>query len=380
MKESPPVRSDAPFGVYVHVPFCRRRCDYCAFATYVDRDHLMGSYVDALRKDVASAVAAGTLRAATAVFFGGGTPSRLLAEDLVVVLRTIPLAPGAEVTVECNPEDVGAERLAAYRASGVTRISLGAQARAPHVLAALGRHHQWDEVAAAAGKVAAGGFASWNLDLIFGAATEDDRDWEETLSGVLSLDGPPPHISAYALTVEPGTPLAADRARHPDDDVQARRYARADEILSAAGYRWEEISNWAIPGHHCAYNNIAWSGGDYLGFGSAAHSHRAGTRWWNVRTPERYIAAIESGGSPVAGSETLTPEQRQFEQLALALRTPAGVPWSAISAPHDLVGLVEHRDGRAVLTVAGRMLASEVTMRLATDVEEPLEPAGSVPR
>jgi oxygen-independent coproporphyrinogen-3 oxidase len=367
-------------GVYVHVPFCRRRCDYCAFATYVDRDHLMVSYVEALRRDVAGAVDTGALGSASAVFFGGGTPSRLAPADLGAVLDTIPLAQGAEVTVECNPDDVSVDRLAQYRGRGVTRISLGAQARAPHVLASLGRHHQWDEVTAAAEAVSAAGFDSWNMDLIYGAAAERDPDWDETLLGVLSLDRPPPHISAYALTVEPGTPLAAEPARHPDDDIQARRYARADEVLSAAGYRWEEISNWALPGHDCAYNNIVWRGGDYLGFGSAAHSHRAGRRWWNVRTPERYIAAVTSGRTPMAGSETLSAEQRLFERLALALRTPAGVPWSAIVDPVGLAGLVERHGDRAVLTVAGRMLASEVTTRLDIGVEEPIEPAGSVPR
>ena len=369
-----------PFGVYVHVPFCRRRCDYCAFATYVDRDHLMASYVDALRSDVRRALDAGDLESATAVFFGGGTPSRLVPEELCSVLDLVPVAPGAEVTVECNPEDVTAETMAAYRSAGVTRVSLGAQAKANHVLASLGRHHQWDEVTAAAGVIASAGFASWNLDLIYGAAAETDSDWDDTLAGVLGLPDPPPHGSAYALTVEPGPPLAADPARHPDDDVSAGRYRRADEVLTAAGYDWEEISNWALPGHRCAYNNIAWSGGDYLGFGSAAHSHLDGRRWWNVRTPERYVAAIVSGGSVVAGTETLGEDQRSFERLALALRTPNGVPASALAEAPELEGLVKRRGGRAVLTVAGRMLANEVTVRLQTRVEGSPKPAGNLPR
>ena len=368
-----------PFGVYVHVPFCRRRCDYCAFATYTDRDHLMADYVDALRRDIARALDAGELVASTAVFFGGGTPSRLDAEQLCSVLDLIPLAASAEVTVECNPEDVTTERMGDYRSAGVTRISLGAQAKAPHVLASLGRHHHWDEVSGAAAAVAQGGFASWNLDLIFGAAAETDADWDDALAGVLGLAEPPPHLSAYALTIEPGTPLARDPARHPDDDVSARRYERADQVLAAAGYSWEEISNWALPGHRCAYNNIAWSGGNYLGFGAAAHSHRDGRRWWNVRTPERYIAAVISGTSAVAGSETLGGRQRRFERLALALRTPAGVPEAALPELFDLGALVERRNGRAVLTVAGRMLANEIILRLDTEVEDELEPTGSLP-
>lgn len=352
-------------GVYVHVPFCRRRCDYCAFATYVDRDHLTADYVAALESEIATAVDAGRLGSARAVFFGGGTPSRLPAEDLASVLAAIPLAPGAEVTVECNPEDVTEARLATYRTAGVTRLSLGAQAAAPHVLASLGRHHHFDEVEAAAELVTAGDFASWNLDVIYGAAAETDADWAATLAAVLRLA--PPHVSAYALTVEPGTPLAADPGRHPDDDVQARRYEMAETLLASAGYRWEEISNWARPGHCCAYNNIAWSGGDYLGFGSAAHSHVRGRRWWNVRRPERYLDRIRSGVSPLAGSETLTDDQREFETLSLALRTPRGVPAGALPFDEDLAGLVQWSGGRATLTVAGRLLANEVSLRLRVE-------------
>ncbi len=171
-------------------------------------------------------------------------------------------------------------------------------------------------------------------------------------------------MSAYALTVEPGTPLAADPARHPDDDVLADRYERADERLAAAGYRWEEVSNWARPGHGCRHNRLYWRQGDYLGVGSAAHSHRAGRRWWNVRTPERYVAAMSSGRSPVAGEEVLSGEQRRFEALALALRTPSGVPEEALPDAPELEGLVVRRRGRAVLTVRGRLLANALTARL----------------
>ncbi len=362
MSEWPlPVDPEA-LGVYVHVPFCRRRCDYCAFATYVDRDHLMADYVGALRRELAAALDAGRLQPARAVYVGGGTPSRLAAEELASVLAAIPRQPGAEVSVECNPEDVTPARLAVYRQAGVTRVSLGAQAVAPHVLASLGRHHRFEEVVAAAEALREAGLASWNLDLIFGAAAETDRDWVRALEAALELE--PPHVSAYALTVEPGTPLAADPTRHPDDDVQARRYRVADAILSAAGYRWEEISNWAMPGHHCLYNNITWWGGDYLGFGAAAHSHRGRARWWNVRRPERYIALVGAGAPVVAGSETLTEAQRAFETLSLSLRTPRGVPAAALPPSEELAGLVEWADGRAVLTVAGRLLASDVSLRV----------------
>jgi oxygen-independent coproporphyrinogen-3 oxidase len=181
---------------------------------------------------------------------------------------------------------------------------------------------------------------------------------------VVGLEDPPPHISAYALTVEPGTPLAADPGRHPDDDVQADRYQTTERVLAGAGYHWEEISNWARPGHRCRHNGLYWDQGDYRGIGSAAHSHRAGRRWWNVRTPDRYVAAIADGRPATAGEEVLNDDQRRFESLALGLRTPSGIPVEALPDDGALEGLVHRTGGRAVLTVRGRLLANEVTSRL----------------
>jgi glycyl-tRNA synthetase len=357
-------RTRAPFGVYVHVPFCRSRCDYCAFATYTDRDHLMEAYTRACVEELTAAVAGEDLPEATSVFFGGGTPSRLPPDLLAAILDAVPRADGAEVTVECNPEDAGPDRLDRYRRAGVTRISLGVQSTVPHVLDGLGRRHTAGAVTAAARSVAAAGFASWNLDLIIGGAGETDADWERSLADLLALENPPPHVSAYSLTVEPGTPLADDPARHPDDDVQARRYETADAVLTAAGYRWEEISNWARPGHECRHNRLYWDQGEYRGIGSAAHSHRNGRRWWNVRTPDRYVRELAAGRSPVGGEEVLTDDQRRFEALALRIRTREGVPTGALPDDPDLEGLVDRRGGRAVLTVRGRLLANAVTVRL----------------
>jgi len=358
------VGDQPPFGVYVHIPFCRFRCDYCAFATYTDRDHLMEAYATACVTEIGRAVAEEGMPSATSVFFGGGTPSRLPAELLMEILRAVPLAPGAEVTVECNPEDAGPERLSTYRAGGVTRLSLGVQSTVPHVLVGLGRRHGTGQVFEAAAMVAAAGFDSWNMDLIIGGAGETDGDWERSVGDVLGLESPPPHVSAYSLTVEPGTPLAADPDRHPDDDTQADRYTRADRLLGQAGYGWEEISNWARPGHQCRHNGLYWSQGDYRGIGSAAHSHRAGRRWWNVRTPDRYVAGVEAGSTVTAGEEVLSDGQRRFEALALQLRTRTGVPADALPPAPDLEGLVDRDNGRAVLTVRGRLLANAVTARL----------------
>jgi putative oxygen-independent coproporphyrinogen III oxidase len=356
------------FGVYVHVPFCRERCDYCAFATYTDRDHLMERYADACVLELQRAFRAADLPLPTSVFFGGGTPSRLHPDTLGRILEAIPRAPGAEVTVECNPEDADDAHLGAYRHAGVTRVSFGLQSTHEHVLAGLGRRLVPDAAERVSSAVAAAGFATWNLDLIFGAAAESDADWVATLERVLALAHPPPHLSAYGLTVEPGTPLARDAARQPDDDAEARRYELADALLGSAGYTWEEISNWARPGHECRHNHLYWQQGNYVGIGSAAHSHRDGVRWWNVRTPDRYVDAMVEGRSPEAGREELTGRQREFEALMLALRTRRGIPWDAVRDPDHLVGLVAREGNRAVLTVRGRLLANEVSARIGSGI------------
>ncbi|HEY2427981.1 MAG TPA: radical SAM family heme chaperone HemW, partial [Acidimicrobiales bacterium] len=321
------------FGVYVHIPVCARRCDYCAFATWTDRAHLMGDYTAACITELHTA----QLPAATSVFFGGGTPSLLPAPLLLRVLDAVERAPGAEVTVECNPDTVSLELLAEYRAGGVTRVSFGVQSMAPHVLAGLGRTHDPGAVMTAAAAAVAVGFDSWNVDLIFGGFGERDLDWQATLDAVCGLGVP--HVSAYALTVEPGTALAEDVARHPDDDVQAGRYLMAESALSAAGLHNYEISNWARPGHECRHNLLYWRQGEYRGIGCAAHSHVGGRRWWNVRTAERYIDLINAGRSPEGASSSLGAEEREREGLELSLRTRAGVPLWALPDWRSLEGL-----------------------------------------
>ena len=357
----------AGFGVYVHIPFCAKRCDYCAFATWTDRHHLTQRYVDAVIAQMSSSVDAG-LPAATSVFFGGGTPSMIPAESLMAILDAIPLDASlggeVEVTVECNPDTVTAELLDTYAARGVTRLSFGVQSMVPHVLASLGRTHDPDNVRRSVSLARAAGFTSFNLDLIYGAAGESLEDWRHTVEAVLELD--PPHISAYALTIEAGTPLASDVARHPDDDLQADCYEIADEMFAGAGRINYEISNWARVGHECRHNLLYWRQGDYLGVGCAAHSHRDGRRWWNVRTPERYCDLVESGGSPEGAHEDLGLDERRLEGLQLALRMSDGVPIDAIDVDglDDLDGLVTVEGGRVRLTRAGRLMANEVSMRL----------------
>jgi putative oxygen-independent coproporphyrinogen III oxidase len=349
------------FGVYVHIPFCASRCDYCAFATWTDRAHLIEDYVAAVREDIRREYAEQQYPVATSIFFGGGTPSLINPALLVGILDDIPHKNDAEITVECNPDTVTKELLQTYFDAGIRRISLGVQSMIPKILAVLGRHHNPENVSQSVAWIKEIGFDSFNLDLIYGSVGESQADWEETLQHVLALD--PPHVSAYALTVEPGTPLADDPARYPDDDVQAEKYIAADTVLPANGLVNYEISNWARPGHECRHNQLYWDQGNYLGVGSAAHSHRDGRRWWRIRTPERYIDHVRRGESTEAASETLDAATRTFERLELSLRTNKGVPKEALPVD-ELEGFVEIRDDRAVLTQSGRLMANEIALRL----------------
>lgn len=357
----------APFGVYVHIPFCASKCDYCAFATWTDRAHLVDEYLDAVSLDITRAIDAGMVPAST-VFVGGGTPTLVPPERLAALIAQIPVEGGAEVTVECNPDDVTEPMLRSFQDGGVNRVSIGVQSMSAHVLESLGRTHDRDNVARSVAAVKAVGLATFNLDLIYGAAGESIADWTDTVEEALALG--PPHVSAYGLTVEAGTALAAQPARFPDDDDQADKYEIVDEALSGAGLANYEVSNWAKPGHESKHNFLYWRQHDYRGFGCAAHSHRQGRRWWNIRTPDRYIETVGSGESVEASDETLDDETREFERLQLLLRTRDGVPASAFTQETlDLLAemVVPHpnQSDRVVLTRRGRLMANEISMRFA---------------
>ena len=349
-----------PFGVYIHIPFCAKRCDYCAFATWTDRHHLAERYLAALQTDVARCVSAG-MPLANSIFVGGGTPTQVSAVGLGHVLRTIPTSSTAEISVECNPDDVTPELMAAYADAGVNRVSIGVQSMVPSVLVSLGRTHVPSNVDRAVQAARDSGIENVNLDLIYGGAGERLSDWEHTLRSALALQ--PTHISAYALTIEAGTPLALDPERHPDDDDLADKYEMADELLQAAGLANYEVSNWAKPARECAHNLVYWHQGDYQGFGCAAHSHRAPRRFWNVRTPERYIDLVEAGEPVEAAGEQLDEAERRMEGLQLQLRLREGVPVDVLDGD-ELPGLVERHADRWVLTQRGRLMANAVALRL----------------
>lgn len=359
------------FGVYVHIPFCATRCDYCDFATWTDRQHLQDSYVDACVADLRRRVEEGLVPLASSVFFGGGTPSLLPPEQLMTILGEIPRTSTAEVTVECNPDSIDRSGLDIYRAHGVNRLSFGVQSFDEQVLAGLGRTHNPANVERVVADARLAGFDNFNLDLIYGTPGESVDQWLATVNSAIALN--PPHLSMYALTVEPGTPMGANvraGALAPDDDDQATKYELADELLTKAEMPWYEISNWAQVGYECRHNLLHWATGDYLAIGCAAHGHRARSRYWNLRTPERYIAAIAAQESPEAGSEVLDLNAQREEEFVLALRTSTGVSArkvdpEVISACVD-AGLVDYiaSTDRLVLTRRGRLLATEVTVRL----------------
>ena len=370
------------FGTYVHIPFCSHRCDYCDFATWADRSHLIDDYVDACVKDIERQRSEG-LRDATSIFFGGGTPSLLSGAQLARILDAIPRTPTAEITVECNPDAADAQRLDAYAQAGVNRLSFGVQSMEPRVLAALGRTHNPENVFAAVSNARAAGIKRLNLDLIYGTPGESIDDWRASLEGVIALA--PEHISAYALTVEPATPFGqrvASGEEGPDDDRQADSYLLAEGLLKAAGYNWYEISNWSLAQEECRHNLVYWLGGDFATVGCAAHGHSDGRRWWNVRTPEKFIERIEAGRDANSGSEEIEAGLRFEEAFSLRLRTRAGVipneaadsvvndliegglaKWAPNSA--GVVGAGESGSGRSlVLTPQGRLVATDVTARL----------------
>lgn len=379
-----------PFGIYVHVPFCATRCGYCDFNTYTAGELSAGpgavspaSYPDLAIAEIrfARQALAGLDVPVSTVFFGGGTPTLLPPAALGAVLRAIDaefgLAPGAEVTTEANPESVDEASLNELRTQGLTRVSFGMQSAVPAVLAVLDRVHQPGRPAHCARWARAAGFEHVSLDLIYGTPGESGADWRSSLDVVVAAG--PDHVSAYALTVEEGTRLAARVRRGelaaPDDDVLADRYLAADEALAAAGYRWYEISNWAASApSRCAHNLLYWTGGDWWGIGPGAHSHVGGTRWWNVRHPHRYGAMIAAGTSPGQGREILSEAERQLERVMLLIRLAEGCPVEVLGpagranaesvAAEGLADPGALAGGRIVLTRRGRLLADAVTRML----------------
>ncbi|WP_246442835.1 radical SAM family heme chaperone HemW [Rhodococcus triatomae] len=382
---------ERPFGVYIHVPFCATRCGYCDFNTYtageLGTSASPASWLEGLRReldaaaDVLAAAPGGSPRVDT-VFVGGGTPSLLggsgLTEVLDAVRGAFSLSDGAEVTTESNPESTSRQFFDELRAAGYSRISLGMQSAAEHVLRVLDRTHTPGRAVAAAREARAAGFEHVNLDLIYGTPGERDVDLDASLDAVLSAGVD--HVSAYALIVEDGTAMARKVRRGelpaPDDDVLAARYERIDRRLGDAGLHWYEVSNWAAGDDgRCRHNLGYWDGGDWWGAGPGAHSHVGGVRWWNVKHPARYAERLADGDLPVGGSEELADADVHLERVMLTARLRSGLALGDLGEPELSVGrrlvgdgLLVERGGHLVLTDRGRLLADAVVRDIVTAV------------
>ena len=364
-----------PAGLYVHIPFCLTRCGYCDFNAYADLDHLRGRYARAVAAEADLAAAGWRGDRFDSVFFGGGTPTQMETDDLTWLVKqlrsTFSVSAAAEITMEANPDTVDEPTLSALRGAGVSRLSMGAQSFDKDVLEALERVHQPESVRSAFADARAAGFDDVNLDLIFGAETETLTSWMDTLEQAIELG--PEHISAYALTVEPSTPLgrkvASGAKPAPDPDLQADMYAAACERLRDAGFEHYEVSNWAKPGRECRHNKIYWRRGSYLGLGAGAHSHRDGRRWWNLRPPEQYLQEVEAGRLPVGGKEHLSAGDMRLEEVLLRLRMREGISAAQVdegrASSFASDGLLERRGPNWVLTESGMFLANEIIVELA---------------
>jgi putative oxygen-independent coproporphyrinogen III oxidase len=369
-----PVAIPADAGLYVHIPFCLTRCGYCDFNAYAGQSHLGPAYAEALRREADLYAAAWEGVRFVSIYFGGGTPTTLPPEaigDLVGAFRErFDVAPGAEVTCEANPDTVDRRYLERLRAVGINRLSMGVQSFDPQVLASLERIHSADSARRAFGDARAAGYDDVNLDFIYGAYGESPASWRTTVEESVALG--PDHISCYALTVEPGTPLGqrvgTGRVPPPDPDVQAELYDAACHRLAAAGYEHYEVSNWARPGHECLHNLGYWEGRPYLGLGAGAHSFRDGRRWWNVRLPQRYLDELGSARRPVEGEERPDPAQAELERILLSVRLARGIPewWVPVDVADAYVGggLARRRAGRFALTDRGMLLANDLVLAL----------------
>lgn len=375
------VTPGAPFGLYIHVPFCATRCGYCDFNTYTPAE-LGGAtpagWLTALRTELALAAARlDAVPDVSTVFVGGGTPSLLGAAGLAEVLDAVrdhfALAPGAEVTTESNPESTSPAFFAGLRSAGYTRVSLGMQSTAAHVLVALDRVHSPGRAIDAAREARAAGFDHVNIDLIYGTPGESDDDLLRSADAAIGAGVD--HVSAYALIVEDGTALARKVRRGempaPDDDVLARRYELLDRRLADAGLDWYEVSNWSRPGAECRHNIGYWAGGQWWGAGPGAHGFVGATRWWNVKHPNAYALALGERRLPVADFESLDETTSHVEDVMLRVRLRSGLPTALLTgAERDAAaqvvadGLLRADGDRLVLTDRGRLLADAVVRTL----------------
>ena len=368
-------------NIYVHAPFCARRCRYCDFAVEVDRSPAGSRWLAAIRKEfdtVQASEEAPLAPVLDTLYVGGGTPSllepRFIAGLADVTGRERLANPALEWTVEANPESFGERTAAEWAAAGVNRISFGVQSFDPGALRWMGRLHSPADAKTAVENARATGVANLSVDLIFGLPDNVPRSWEDDVGRALGLAVP--HISLYGLTVEKGTPLhrAASEGRAPMPAAGRYReeYLFAAETLAKAGYEHYEVSNFALPGFSSRHNRACWVGAPYLGLGNGAHSYFRGRRWWNERDWAAYAGRVEESGRAVAGEETPSPEQIRLETLWLGLRTVQGLETAKLGRSvrpvlrrWEAAGWASRSEGRARLTPKGWLILDELTLELA---------------
>jgi oxygen-independent coproporphyrinogen-3 oxidase len=317
--------------VYLHVPFCARRCSYCDFAIAVRKHVPWRAFADSVGAELRLRGAAQSCDVVTTLYLGGGTPSRLGGEGVERLFATLHqhlrLEAGAEVTLEANPEDVSAEAVAAWRRAGVNRVSLGVQSFNDRVLSWMHRVHDADAALRAVDTLRAGGIDAMSLDLIFAAPDALERDWSDDVTRLLALA--PDHISLYGLTIEPHTPLGRWRARgeveEAPEEVYERQFLESHERLRAAGFEHYEVSNFARPGRRARHNSAYWQNVPYLGIGPSAHGFDGSERRWNHAALAAWESALSGGLDPLDGAETLTSPNREAEMVYLGLRTIDGL-------------------------------------------------------
>lgn len=362
--------------MYVHVPFCARRCSYCDFAIAVRSRVPSDEYVTAVASELDVRLLGTPPTSVDTIYLGGGTPSRLgpdgVARLLEVVASRFPPGSDAEITLEANPDDIDALSIAAWRAAGVNRISLGVQSFDDRALAWMHRTHDSRRVTAAADALREAGLENWSLDLIFALPASLERDWARDLDAAVGLA--PPHISLYGLTVEPRTPLARWRDRGASvegtEDAYEAEYLRAHRELTASGYMHYEVSNFGRPGRWSRHNRGYWSGASYVGLGPAAHGFDGTIRRWNEREYSAWLRLLRTGGDPVSGSESLTDENRIAEEVYLGLRTTDGLPVRAeelaVIRPWIDAGWATLRDDRLRLSATGWLRLDALATSLTT--------------
>lgn len=373
---------------YVHIPYCVKRCGYCDFNTYTPAElqistgltQISNSYIDLLIKEIDLAkTQVGSANVPT-IFFGGGTPSLMEPADIARVINAIDknfgLTNDCEVTLETNPDTVDKDKLAAFRAVGVNRISLGMQSAVAHVLKTLDRTHNPDNLPQATNWAREVGFKDISVDLIYGTPGESLSDWQKSIDAALAL--PINHISAYALIVEEGTKLANAIKRgeieNVDDDLTAEKYLLADEAFSKAGFTWYELSNWSKDSGESKHNAAYWLNKNWWGAGPGAHSHIDGKRWWNVKHPNLYREKLQESHSPVLDSEVLDSIQIESERLMLSIRLPEGIAKDSLSVDQikslnpylesGALNAAKWDAGSVSLTLSGRLIADRIVREI----------------